>query len=241
MINLLDTGVNLCRAYNLGLIEYGKALQLQDNLVSARLAGAIPDTILVLQHLPVVTLGVSSHESDIIVNRQWLESKGIEIFRTDRGGGVTFHAPGQLVVYPIFDLKTRGKDLHLFVRNLEQAVIRTLKVFSINGYIDPQYPGVWVDNKKVCALGIRLIHWISKHGLALNIDNDLGPFSYLIPCGITHRQVTSMSQILGCSLSFKEIAACLLEQFAGSFDINIKQESIGGIFSACQRPDIRNG
>jgi len=119
----------LCRAYNLGIIEYGKAMKLQDNLVAARLAGDIPDTLLIQQHFPVITVGASGKAPEILFSKDFLERKGISVYQTDRGGSVTFHGPGQLVGYPIFDLRNRGRDVHQYVRNLEEVVIRTLAVF----------------------------------------------------------------------------------------------------------------
>ncbi len=217
---------NLCRTYDLGIVEYDKSLQLQNNLVSARIASEIPDTILLLQHLPVLTIGVSGKKEDIIVPRDLLDDEEISIFYTDRGGGVTFHGPGQLVGYLIFDLQTKGKDIHQFVRNLEEVIIRTLAAFSILAYADPQYPGVWVGQDKICALGIRVSRWGTKHGFALNVNTDLKYFTFIVPCGITGRQVTSMSQLLGHDIALEDVTSCILEQCAEVFNINIKQESV---------------
>ena len=215
----------LCRTYDLGIIEYDKSLQLQNNLVSARLAGEIPDIILLLQHFPVLTIGLSGKEDDIIVPRNLLDDEGVSTFRTDRGGGVTYHGPGQLTGYLIFDLKTKGKDIHQFVRNLEEVIIRTLDAFSIPAYINPKYPGVWVGQDKICALGIRETHWVTKHGFALNVNTDLRYFNFIIPCGITDKQVTSMSQLLGYDIALEDVTSCILEQCAEVFSIDIKQES----------------
>ena len=215
----------LCRTYDLGIIEYDKSLQLQNNLVSARLAGEIPDIILLLQHFPVLTIGLSGKEDDIIVPRNLLDDEGVSTFRTDRGGGVTYHGPGQLTGYLIFDLKTKGKDIHQFVRNLEEVIIRTLDAFSIPAYINPKYPGVWVGQDKICALGLRVTHWVTKHGFALYVNTDLRYFNYIIPCGITDKQVTSMSQLLGYDIALEDVTSCILEQCAEVFSIDIKQES----------------
>ena len=215
----------LCRTYDLGIIEYDKSLQLQNNLVSARLAGEIPDIILLLQHFSVLTIGLSGKEDDIIVPRNLLDDEGVSTFRTDRGGGVTYHGPGQLVGYLIFDLKTKGKDIHQFVRNLEEVIIRTLDAFSIPAYINPKYPGVWVGRDKICALGLRVTHWVTKHGFALNVNTALRYFNFIIPCGITDKQVTSMSQLLGYDIALEDVTSCILEQCAEVFSIDIKQES----------------
>ena len=216
----------LCRTYDLGIIEYDKSLQLQNNLVSARLAGEIPDIILLLQHFSVLKIGLSGKEDDIIVPRNLLDDEGVSIFHTDRGGGVTYHGPGQLTGYLIFDLKTKGKDIHQFVRNLEEVIIRTLDAFSIPAYVDPQYPGVWVGRDKICALGLRVTRWVTKHGFALNVNTDLRYFNFIIPCGITGRRVTSMSQLLGHDIALEDVTSCILEQCAEVFSIDIKQESV---------------
>ncbi len=217
--------VTLCQTYDLGILEYEKSLKLQNNLVSVRIAGEIPDTMLFLQHPPVLTIGVSGKEEDIIAPKDLLDVEGVSVFRTDRGGCVTYHGPGQLVGYLIFDLQTKGKDIHQFVRNLEEVIIRTLSTFSIPAHIDLQYPGVWVGQDKICALGIRVSRWVTKHGFALNVNTDPRHIDLIIPCGITDRRVTSMSQILGHDIALEDVTSCLLEQCAEVFNINIKPES----------------
>jgi lipoate-protein ligase B len=174
-----------CCAFNLGKVDFAEAARLQTELVEQRVAGKNPDVILFLQHPPVITIGAFGGEQNITVPRHVLEKKGISVTHTDRGGDVTYHSPGQLVVYCILDLKTRVGDLHQYVHNLEEVVIRTLDDYSIEAHRDPDYPGVWVGQEKICALGIRVVHWVTKHGFALNISNDLTPFSYINPCGIT--------------------------------------------------------
>mgnify|MGYP001195249074 CR=1 FL=1 len=215
----------LCRTYDLGIVEYAKSLQLQNNLVSARIAGEIPDIVLLLQHFSVLTIGVSGKDDGIIVSRDLLNDEKIAIFSADRGGGVTYHGPGQLVGYLIFNLQTGGRGIHQFLRNLEEVIIRTLEAFSILAHTDPQYPGVWVGQDKICALGIRVTRWVTKHGFALNVNTNLKHFSFIIPCGITGRQVTSMSQLLGHDIALEDVTSCLLEQCAEIFNIDIKQGS----------------
>ena len=222
----LTSTATLCRTYDLGVVEYSKSLQLQNNLVSARLASEIPDVMLLLQHVPVLTVGASRKVEDIIVSRDLLDNEEISVFYTDRGGNVTYHGPGQLVGYLIFDLKTKGKDVHRFVHNIEEVIIRTLDAFSISAYVDPQYPGVWVGQSKICALGVRVAHWVTKHGFALNVNTDLRAFDFIIPCGITDRQVTSMSQLLGHDVALEDVTSCVLEQCAAVFNMDVKQESV---------------
>ena len=221
----LISSASLCRAYDLGLVEYEKALKLQNNLVSARLAGEIPDVILLLQHPPVLTIGVSGSEENIVASRDLLAGEGVAILHVDRGGGITYHGPGQLVGYPIFDLKTKGKGIQQYVRHLEEVIIRTLDVFSIPANHDSQYPGVWVGQDKICALGIRVTHWVTKHGFALNVNTDLKYFDYITPCGITNRHVTSVSQLLGYDIALEDVTSCIFELCAQVFNMNIRQES----------------
>ena len=197
---------------------------MQNNLLSARLAGKIPDIILLLQHPSVLTIGASGREGDIIASKDLLAGEGINIFHVDRGGCVTYHGPGQLVGYLIFNLKTREEGIHRYVRHLEEVIIRTLNAFSIPARQDSQYPGVWIGLKKICALGIRVTHWVTKHGFALNVNTDLRYFTYITPCGITDRQVTSMSQLLGHDVALEDVTSRILEQCAEVFNIGIKQE-----------------
>lgn len=211
-----------CQIYDLGFVEYLKAMQLQSSLVSARLAGEIPDTILLLQHFPVITMGSSSHEEDIICSQNLLNSKGIPTLRTDRGGGVTYHGPGQLVCYLIFDLRATVKDIHQFVRSLEEILINTLATYSITAHIDFDYPGVWVGQAKICALGMRAKCWVTKHGLALNVNTNLEHFDLIIPCGIRDRRVTSMSKLLGHDVAMEDVTFHLVEQCAEVFKVDLE-------------------
>ncbi len=218
--------VSLCRAYDLGVVEYGESLRLQDELVTARIADEVPDVTLFLQHPPVFTIGASGSDENIVTSRDWLDSEGISVIYIDRGGDITYHGPGQLVGYLIFDLKTKGKGIHQYVRNLEEVVIRTLDAFSIPSYRNPQYPGVWVGQDKICALGIRVSRWVTKHGFALNVNTDLKYFNCIIPCGIAGRRVTSMSQLLGRDIALEEVTSCMLEQCAQVFNTDIRQGSV---------------
>ncbi len=213
---------NICWQYNLGSVDYDSAMRLQDRLVSARLTDEIPDIILLLQHPPVFTIGTSGGEENITAPKAALVKEGMSVIYTDRGGNITYHGQGQLVGYLIFDLKTKGKDLHRYVHNLEEAVIRTLHEFSIPAHRDSRYPGVWVWQKKICSLGIRVRHWVTKHGFALNVNNDLKYFSYIYPCGITGREVTSMSQLLGREIMIEDVTPCLLNYISQVFRVSIQ-------------------
>ena len=219
--------VELCRTYNLGIVEYDEALRLQEQLVKARLAGDLSDTILFLQHPPVLTIGAARGEQNIIASKDLLANEGVTIYHTDRGGDITYHGPGQLVGYLIFNLETKGRDLHQYVRNLEEVIIRTLRDYCITAHRDPKYPGVWVGDEKICALGIRFTRWVTKHGFALNINNELQYFSYIHPCGITDRGVTSMSLLLEHELIIEDVISCIIKHSSQVFNMVIQQESSG--------------
>ena len=221
------TKPSFCWAYSLGLVEYNEALRLQDELLRDRFTGNVPDVILLLQHPPVLTIGASEGKQNITVSKDTLANEGIEVLHTDRGGNITYHGPGQLVGYPIFDLKTRGRDIHQYVRNLEEVIIRTLCDFSITGHRNSKYPGVWVGREKICAIGIRVAsRWCTKHGFALNVNNDLKYFSYIYPCGITDMGVTSMSQLLGHELRIEDVISSILRHFSLVFNVTIQQRTV---------------
>jgi len=203
-----------CCALRLGLMEFAAASELQNKLVQRRLAGEIPDTVLFLQHQPVITIGAFGGEQNIVVPRDVLAKKVISVTHTDRGGDITYHGPGQLVGYPILDLKDRGRDVHQYVHDLEEVIISTLSDYSLKAHRDPDYPGIWVGQEKICAMGIRVVHWVTKHGFALNINNDLTPFSYINPCGITGRGVTSMRVLLNQKLQISDVIDGVIRHFS---------------------------
>lgn len=218
----------LCYAYQLGLVDYTQASQLQEQLVEARLSGQPSDSLLLLQHPNVITIGASGAETNILATSEILKKASISMAHTDRGGDVTYHSPGQLVAYPIFDLRRRGRDIHRYVRDIEEVVIRTLSYFSITGQRQQGYPGVWVGEDKICALGIRVRGWITKHGLALNVNNDLQPFEFINPCGVKGLKVTSMRLLLGCEVEISQVAEALTRHFASIFDTRIQTKSWEG-------------
>ncbi len=220
-----------CRAYYLGIVEYTEALRLQEQLVKARIAGDIPDTVLFLQHPPVITIGAYGRGENVIASRDVLSNEGVAIVYTDRGGDITVHEPGQLVGYPIFNVNSKGKDLHQYVRNLEEVVIRTLNDYSIAAHRDSAYPGVWVGEEKICAIGIRVSRWVTKHGFALNINNDLKNFSYINPCGITDRSVTSMSRLLARELNIRSVMLRIIEHCSQIFELEITIEEPSELLS----------
>ncbi|MFC1914013.1 lipoyl(octanoyl) transferase LipB [Chloroflexota bacterium] len=216
----------LCHIYDIGLVDYAETSQLQEELMQLRIEGRIADVVLLLQHPPVLTIGASGGEENIIASRNMLDLQDMPIMQTDRGGNITHHGPGQLVGYLVFDLKDRGRDLHQYMRNLEEVVIRTLRDFGIEGSRDHEYPGVWVGQEKICAVGVRVRRWVTKHGFALNVNNNLKAFSYINPCGIIGRQVTSMQRLLGYNLKSEEVISRVSQHLLQIFDIHIEQRAL---------------
>jgi lipoyl(octanoyl) transferase len=206
----------------LGVVPYGEALELQRQLVEERRAGHIPDVLLLLEHSPVITLGVRAHRdrSHVIATAAMLDSAGIGLFESGRGGDVTYHGPGQLVGYPILDLRPDRCDVHRYVRDLEEVMIRVAARFGIAASRQPGLTGAWVGQAKLAAIGVRISRWITSHGFALNVATDLRQFDLIIPCGIRDKRVTSLEQLLGRPPGMHEVmdraAAVFLEVFCGS-------------------------
>lgn len=181
----------------LGLVPYGEALELQDELVKARRGDEIPDTLLLLEHPHVITLGSGAHEEHILVDAGERDRMGIELFEAGRGGDVTYHGPGQLVAYPILDLKPDRKDLHRYLRDLEQVLMDVAEEYGVEATRSEDGTGVWTSRGKLAAIGIRVSSgWITSHGIALNVRSDLSYFDTIIPCGIADRGVTSLESEL---------------------------------------------
>lgn len=202
---------------NLGQVPYGPTTSLQHRLLEHVAMGRLEDVLLVLEHDPVFTLGADFHEENLSFSREYYESLGYEIHRTDRGGDITYHAPGQIVIYPIFNLARHGKDLHKWLRNLEEAVIVGLEEFGIEGSRFPPYTGVWIGERKICAIGVKVRRWTSMHGIALNCNNDLNPFELIVPCGIKGYAVTSLSREVGTSVSVPDAEPPLVGAFGKVF------------------------
>ena len=201
-----------------GRIGYEPALKLQATLVERRRRGEIPDTLLLLEHPHVITLGSSGRAGHVLLAADELARRGIALHQAGRGGDVTYHGPGQLVGYPILDLKPNRRDLHLYLRTLEAVLIRTLAAFGLAGERDPAATGVWVGGAKVAAIGIRVSSgWITSHGFALNADTDLSYFDAIVPCGLPGRSVTSISRLLGRQVTPEAAAPALVSAMAAEF------------------------
>jgi lipoyl(octanoyl) transferase len=207
---------------DLGLVPYAEALALQSDLVGRRRAGDIPDQLLLLQHPHVITLGTASSRAHIVADQSRLQELGIDLVDVGRGGDVTYHGPGQLVGYPILDLKPDRKDVHRYLRDLESVLVRTLGEMGIQGEPVPDLTGVWVDGRKIAAIGVRISSgWITSHGFALNVSNDLSFFETIVPCGIQDVSVTSVSQELGRPVGVPDILGIVSRAFSKVFGRSI--------------------
>ena len=228
---------------NLGIVGYSEAYSLQQELVNKRRHNQIGDTILLLEHRPVITLGRRSQRRNLLVSAERLKAMGIEVFEADRGGDVTLHCPGQLVCYPIFDLRQQGRDIHRYLRSLEEVIIQSLRDYAIQAERIEGYTGVWVKAKgndekrklekqtpcpppsvsplsshqKIASIGVGVKHWISYHGFALNVNNNLSYFSLIHPCGMADVQLTSMSKLLGETVDITALTQRIIGYFEEVF------------------------
>ena len=202
-------------------VAYADALDLQRALVGRRQAGGISDTLLLLEHAPTITLGRAASDLDLHTDRVALAARGITVEHVDRGGEITYHAPGQLVGYPILDLRRHGQDLHRYLRDLEDMLIRVLAGIGLTGVRIPGLTGVWVDGSKVAAIGIKVSRWVTMHGFALNIDLDMAPMREdFIPCGIRDRGVTSIAELLpGSCYTRSQIEPAVVNAFCDVFGL----------------------
>ncbi len=207
---------------DLGSMGYAEALAIQQDLVQQRKHGLVPDQLLIVEHPHVITLGRNGHVENLLASEEVLRRSGIAFHHTDRGGDITYHGPGQIVVYPIIDLREWKRDVVAYVRAVEQVIINALRDFSIVGERVPGSTGVWVNGKKVAAIGVHISRWVTSHGFALNHTTDLSYFQYIVPCGLT-KPVTSLRD-LGVRASRQEVTAALLEHFAEQFQLELKEE-----------------
>ena len=182
---------------DLGRVPYAEGLALQRRLAEQRIAGTIGDTLLLLEHPPVVTLGRGARETSTPISPDDLRRRGIEVFEIERGGDVTYHGPGQLVGYPILDLQALKPDLHWYLRQLEEALIAALGSFGIAAGRNTGYTGVWTGGRKIASIGIHVRQWVTWHGFALNVTTDLSPFDLIVPCGIPNVVMTSVARETG--------------------------------------------
>lgn len=203
-----------------GRLDYATALELQQRLEARRKAGEIPDQLVLLEHPHVLTMGRNAHTENVLLSRDRLTELGIQLVETNRGGDVTYHGPGQIVGYPVIDLREWKRDVVAYVRAVEEVILRTLAVHGVEGRRDPGATGVWTRRPdgqlaKVCAIGVHISRWVTSHGFALNWTTDLRYFQYIVPCGLT-RPVTSLEE-LGVRVEREALHRTIAEQFGAVF------------------------
>lgn len=209
-----------CLVHNIPRISYTDALALQHAFHQDCVDSRIPGMLLLLEHDPVITMGVKTRQGNVLVPESVLSARGVELVETDRGGDVTYHGPGQLVGYPIVRLRELGGDLHGYLRGLEQCVIDTLAEFGLEGRRNGP-AGVWVGEKKVCSIGVAVRRWVSYHGFALNVDPNLAHFSLINPCGLESERITSMARLLGVAPPMDAVRAVCARSFARVFGLDL--------------------
>ena len=220
---------------DLDVMPYEEALTLQEHLVAKRSQGVIGDTLLLLEHPPVVTITRKKTSRNILAPLEQLRDEGISLYKTNRGGDITYHGPGQLVGYPILDLKNHGKDLHRYVHNLEEILINLLKDYGVEGHRESGYPGVWVKDEKIAAIGIAVKKgWISMHGFSLNVDPCLDHFSLIVPCGIKDKGVTSLRKVLGRTVDKQQVRQRLIHHLSDMFQLRMAKVALESLYDNAQ-------
>lgn len=211
------------RIHRLGRVEYADGLELQRQFAEARRLEKVPDTLLLLEHPPVLTLGRGAKPGNVVASREQLQQLGVDVFETSRGGDVTYHGPGQIVGYPIFLLPEGRRDVRRYVRDVEETMIRSVAKFGLAAARIPRWPGVWLgeegaaDARKIAAIGVHISRWLTTHGFALNVNTNLSHFELIVPCGIKEAGVTSMQRELGRPLPLSQVEDALVEAYAAVF------------------------
>jgi len=209
-----------CEFRDLGLLRYADAIRIQKDLVEQRKQQRIPDQLVIVEHPHVITLGRNGHQENLLASAEILERAGIDFYPTDRGGDITYHGPGQILGYPVFDLREWKRDVVAYVRAIEQVIMDSLNELGIEAGRLEGCTGVWVQGKKIAAIGIHISRWVTSHGFALNHSTDMSYFQYIVPCGIT-KPVTSMRE-LGSTATREEATAALARNFAKTFQFEMQ-------------------
>jgi len=217
----LTTELSSIAVAELGLVPYTTAVVLQESYAKAIMDGTGPETLVLLEHPNVITLGRGFHKENLLVSPELLAERGIAVEETGRGGDVTYHGPGQVVGYPILNI-SNNPDLHLYLRNLEELMIRTVGDFGIQADRKPGMTGIWVHDEKIGAIGVRVVRWVTSHGFALNVNTDLKYFDYIVPCGIKQFGVTSLQKLLGHEVPIQEVHASLIKNFESIFNRRVE-------------------
>ena len=203
---------------DLGTIEYKDAWDLQKSILDLRYRKKIDDVFLLLEHPHTYTLGKTAHRENLIVSSDYLEKKRISVYDIDRGGDITYHGPGQIVGYPIIDLNNWDMDTHKYLRALEEILIRTCSNYGLNALRNPELTGVWIEDRKIAAIGIKVSRWVTMHGFAFNVNTDLNLFNGIIPCGIHGKEVTSLTRELNRDVDLDSVKSTILKYIIEIFD-----------------------
>lgn len=218
---------------DLGFMNYKEAWDLQRETFELRVKNKIPDVIYLLEHPNTYTLGKTADHNNLVGSEEYLSSNKISVYDIDRGGDITYHGPGQIVGYPIINLTKWKQDTHKYLRALEETIIQTCAEYEIVGGREPEYTGVWVEDRKIAAIGIKVSRWITMHGFAFNVNTDLSFFSGIIPCGISDKDVTSIQREIKSEVPVDEVKSKIVRNFAGIFGYqDVKQVTKDEIFSA---------
>jgi len=215
----------LCRVAQLGRVDYAAGLRLQLERVTQRKAGAVPDTLLLLEHPHVYTLGRNAKREHLLASDAQLAELGVQLFETNRGGDITYHGPGQLVGYPIFDLTQHRRDIAWFMRSLEEVFLGVAADCGITAGRLAGAPGVWVGNDKLVAMGVHVARWVTSHGFAFNVNTDLRFFEWIVPCGLRDKGVTSLEKLLGGPVDMQQVIDRVVEHFGRVFAFDMEVES----------------
>ena len=213
-----------CYVEQFGVLDYAEGLRLQRERVAARKAGVIPDTLLLLEHPHVYTLGRNAKKENLLLSAEQLASRGAQVFEIDRGGDVTYHGPGQLVGYPILDLGQHRRDIAWYMRSLEEVLIAVARDYGIEAGRLAGAPGVWVGNDKLVAMGVHISRWVTSHGFAFNVNTDLRYFDWIVPCGLRDKGVTSLQKLLGRRLEMDEVADKVVLHFGRVFELEMVEQ-----------------
>ncbi len=216
----------ICYVENLGLLPYADALAVQRERVAARQASQIPDTLLLVEHPHVYTLGRSARRENVLFTPAKLKEMGAEVYETDRGGDVTYHGPGQIVGYPIVDLRQHRRDVAWYMRSLEEVLIRAAADFGVVAGRLAGVPGVFVGSDKLAAMGVHISRWVTSHGFAFNVNTNLRYFDWIIPCGLRDKGVTSLEKLLGHPIAIQKVSERVVERFGEVFELSVQKDAV---------------
>lgn len=203
---------------DLSKIDYKEAWDLQKEIFEKRVKNELIDQLFLLEHPHTYTLGKIADKNNLVGSKEYLEANNISVYDIDRGGDITYHGPGQIVGYPIINLAEWQKDTHKYLRSLEQVLIDVCIHYGLNPSRSEKYTGVWIDDRKICAIGIKVSRWVTMHGFAFNVNTDLSLYNGIIPCGISDKQVTSLAKEIGQKVDLPEVKQIILEKFKSVFD-----------------------